>query len=361
MATNKNQHYVPKCHLKPFTLGGEGRAITLYNLDARRLIENAPVKNQCSRDNFYGKDQQLEAEIQALERAYSEVRNAVLAPRCVLSDEHRAALRRFWLMQHLRTEAASRRIFDMATNAQEFFDTDFRIQMREAVQLAMATYRKSPGTVDDMKICLLRNRTDVPFVTSDDPAILANRLHAQHAGVHDRTHSLVSAGALLLLPLSADVMCLGYDGNVYSIPHTRGSVDLRDDGDVDAFNQHQIINATANLYLRDIADEAYVARRTNDLWNRRPIARHRVKYMLVTERTARTERFQVVSRDEAEAYDGEVAISVQPVRIEPESWPRQIHLRPDAHAYSNGSVVGWVRRSQTWRRTARSFEKVRIR
>lgn len=33
MASNKNQHFVPRCHLRPFTRDTEGKVINLFNLD----------------------------------------------------------------------------------------------------------------------------------------------------------------------------------------------------------------------------------------------------------------------------------------------------------------------------------------
>ena len=95
MATNKNQHYVPRCHFKPFTKDEEGLSINLFNLDQRRLIRNAPVKNQCSGDYFYGQDAELEQLIQNLEGGYGEIRKAVHETRYRLSDDHREALRDF--------------------------------------------------------------------------------------------------------------------------------------------------------------------------------------------------------------------------------------------------------------------------
>lgn len=55
MAFNKNQHFVPKVHLRPFSLDGENLSISLINLRQMKPIPNAPVKNQCSSDYFYGK------------------------------------------------------------------------------------------------------------------------------------------------------------------------------------------------------------------------------------------------------------------------------------------------------------------
>lgn len=48
MAANKNQHFVPRCYLRPFTMDEGDAAIHVFNLDRRKLIPNAPVKNQCS-------------------------------------------------------------------------------------------------------------------------------------------------------------------------------------------------------------------------------------------------------------------------------------------------------------------------
>jgi len=55
MATNKNQHFVPRCYLRPFTLDSANVAINLFNIDRMKFVERAPVKHQCSRDYFYGR------------------------------------------------------------------------------------------------------------------------------------------------------------------------------------------------------------------------------------------------------------------------------------------------------------------
>src|SRR3546814_20350580 len=73
MAFNKNQHFVPKVHLRPFSLDGENLAISLINLRQMKPIPNAPVKNQCSSDYFYGRDPKLESAINFVENNYGEV------------------------------------------------------------------------------------------------------------------------------------------------------------------------------------------------------------------------------------------------------------------------------------------------
>src|ERR1039458_6999558 len=108
MPDKKNQHFVPRCHFKPFTLNEEGKAINLYTSVQRLLIPKAPVKNQCARDYFYGTDGQLETALGQVEDGYA---NAVR--RAVAHEETEAdldLLRFFSYLQLRRTESAMTRI-----------------------------------------------------------------------------------------------------------------------------------------------------------------------------------------------------------------------------------------------------------
>lgn len=116
MASNKNQHFVPRCYLRPFSLN-DGKTISLYNLDRDKAIFNSPLKNQCSGDYFYGKDDNLERAIQLIESTYAGELSALLQPGKKLSPTANTILPRFWLLQQLRTEAASRRTAEMSSEA----------------------------------------------------------------------------------------------------------------------------------------------------------------------------------------------------------------------------------------------------
>jgi hypothetical protein len=113
MAINKNQHFVPRCYLRPFTLNGEGLAISLINLDRKRLIQNAPVKNQCSRDYFYGSDEKLEHAIQHVESGYARALRELLRNESQFAESHKTVFNIFWLFQRFRTETAAKHAVDM--------------------------------------------------------------------------------------------------------------------------------------------------------------------------------------------------------------------------------------------------------
>jgi len=254
MANNKNQHFVPRCYLRPFTTDSANASINLFNIDRLKFIEHAPVKHQCSGDYFYGEDLALERAIQFTESTYAAALRDIFKSGYRLTDSHRELLRFFWLLQYSRTEAASIRLAEMNAAMGDVIDseiTDFRLSIRSAVQIAMRTFAENRNIADDLKICLLRNRTSIPFVTSDDPAVLTNRWHLQDKRTRGRSFGLGSSGSLLILPLSPQIMCLGYDGDVYSVPQESGWVDVRHDADIQAFNQHQFLNCRANIFVHD--------------------------------------------------------------------------------------------------------------
>ena len=85
----------------------------MFNLDRQRLISNAAVKHQCSGSYFYG-DNQKEDALQFMEQSYaSTLRHISEAQYKALNVRDEIVLRRFWLLQFLRTDASSRRAVEM--------------------------------------------------------------------------------------------------------------------------------------------------------------------------------------------------------------------------------------------------------
>lgn len=348
MATNKNQHFVPRCHLRPFTVDEANFAINVYNLDRGKFISNAPVKTQCSGDYFYGKDPKLESAIQSLEGFYATTLNEVRSPGYVLADSHRGILRRFALFQYMRTEAASKRAVEVSAGWTRLFGEraeEFRLTIKEAVQMAMGTFVDVMDILDDLKVCLLRNRTEIPFVTSDNPAIVSNRWHLEDRRVRSKSFGFGAAGALLILPLSPRLACMGYDGDVYSIAHSGGWVDVKHPHDVEAINQHQFLNCAANIYLKDLDDSAAIEKQWLAAKPRRPKERYVVHYAVLDNREGQDERYKVINRLPT-PEDGKALIHIQAVNYTPSSWPRFLGWKRQGVVYTNGTGVGYVRRER---------------
>lgn len=346
MASNKNQHFVPRCHLRPFTKGEEGASICVFNLDRQQFFVNASVKHQCSRDYFYGKSDALERAIRFIEDSYSGVVRSVRLPRHAMTESEKLVLRRFWLLQYMRTEAASRRSVEIATESDRVAGVEalsFRYDVQQAVQLAMRTYADTMDCIDDLKVCLIRNRTSVPFITSDDPAVLANRLYLEDKRIAGRSFGLQSAGLLAILPLTPRILCLAYDGEVYSVRHERGWAEIRNDADAKAFNHQQFLNCSASIFLHDYSAAEKIRSAFATAQARRLPARHAVHIAVFDQAVGDYSRYRVVPPDEAKTHN-DALIHSEALYPTPTVWPSLLRWRRGGSVYTNGTGIKYVRK-----------------
>ncbi|MGR4865081.1 DUF4238 domain-containing protein [Caulobacter sp. LARHSG274] len=348
MADNKNQHFVPRCHLKPFSLDGAGLAINLFNLTRCQAIESAPLKHQCSRDYFYGKDPLLERAINTVENGYVEGLRRLLERTPRIDPVVNISLKRFIYLQQMRTEAASRSAAMMAFAMLDVPGNDLprpslKEAMFEGVQAAMLAYADTMSIVDDLQLCLVRNRSNTPFITSDNPAVLTNRWHHSDERTQGRSFGAKTAGAIFVMPLSPSLLALLFDPDVYAVAQRRGVVDLIHNVDARALNQHQVLNCAANLYFRDWERRGSIAAQVEAVKMRRPDQLHEVHYAVKAETTDWGSRYDVRDLASIQLGRDEVLIHVIGVKPEPTRWPSFLTMRPDGVVWSNGTGAGFTR------------------
>lgn len=362
LATNKNQHFVPRCYLRPFTLGSEDAAINLFNLDRKKLISNAPVKNQCSKDYFYGKDEQLEKAIQLIESGYGQALRDLIQNSRTLTEGNKTVFRTFWLFQHLRTEAAAMRAVQMAEATRTLADLpleEFTLGIKEAVQMACRAFSESMHEIDDLKFCIVKNKTEIPFITSDNPAVLTNKWRLDKDRAPGHSFGVGSAGMLALLPLTPKLFFLGYDGDVYSVPNERGVVEMKSARDVIALNQHQFLQCVANVYVHDPSHEEALVKHYSEIESVRPKVRHVVHYAQIDRRVGDHTRYVVIPPEERDRTK-EAIMHSQVIHPHPGVWPSQIRIRSNGSVYTNGTGMGYVRLSRTFVASRREFWRERV-
>lgn len=349
MPANKNQHFVPRCHLRPFTLNEDDAAINVFNLDRKLFITGAPVKNQCSGDYFYGADEDLEKGIQLIESAYGPaLKKAVANPRLLTNDDNSIFLL-FWLFQYFRTEAAAKRNVEMSKSTGRLADieeSESSLSIKDAVQIAMRTFAGSMHVIDDLKFCLVKNKTRLPFITSDNPAVLTNRWHIESRRTRGLSFGLPHAGALALLPLTPSLLFLAYDGDIYSVPHDGGIVEVRSARDVISFNQHQFLQCNSNVYVRDGTHAEIIQQHYKDVEEIRPKSRHVVHYAEFEKTVGEHKRYIVVSLENRDKSK-EAIMHTQVIHPRPAFWPSQVRMRTKGSFYTNGTGMGYVRYAHT--------------
>lgn len=348
MTINKNQHFVPRCHLRPFTLDSKNAAINVFNLERKKLITNAPVKNQCSGDYFYGQDQRLEDAIQSLESGYAQALRSLMNDSRLLSEENQEAFKFFWIFQHMRTEAAAKSMVAMADSFKGLAEEESKswsLSIKQAVQMACRSYVDSMHEIDDLKFCILKNKTPIPFITSDNPAVLTNMWRLIKNRSPGRSFGIGSAGLITILPLSPRLLFLGYDGDVYSVPNERGIVEVKSSRDAIALNRHQFLQCASNVYVHDHAQKDSLTTQFEDIATSRPKTRHVVNYAQFDRIVGNYTRYEVMPREELD-NNKEAMLHSQVIHPHPGIWPTQIRIRSKGRVYTNGTGLGYVRLSR---------------
>ena len=336
-------------------------AISLFNLERKKLIANAPVKNQCSMDYFYGTDEQLEEAIQLIESGYSQALRDLIRDSRTLSEGNKTVFRTFWLFQHLRTEAAALSAVQMAESTRNLADLppgEFSLSIKEAVQIACRTFASAMHELDDLKFCIIKNKTDFPFITSDNPAVLTNRWQLDNKKTNGLSFGMGSAGMLALLPLTPKLLLLGYDGDVYCVPNESGIVEIRSTRDAIALNRHQLLQCVANVYVHDVAHEEALMKHYTEIESARPKARHVVHYAQIDRAIGNHTRYVVIPK-EGRDKTKEAIMHSQVIHPNPEKWPSQIKIRTNGSVYNNGTGMGYVRFSRTVMANGPAFKRER--
>lgn len=354
MPDYKNQHFVPRAHFKPFSLGGEGKAVHLYLIHKGRPVWNAPVGGQCSKPYFYGQDGQLEKLLARIEGAYATLIRKMSDETYKLDGEDRWLLRYFILLQSLRTaEQVARGMARMSkmtdflrkselAHGQEWDPANDPTNKSVLQELMLAfNDQLQAGTVNDLKVVIVRNRTGQDFVTSDDPAVMTNRWLLQRKSI--RSFGFNAAGLILFLPLGPRALVLAYDPAVYSVPSSAsGKVDLTKESDVLAFNEHQYMRAASAVYFARKSDAARVAAEYKaatpfrpERWDEFTVARR--------ESESATHTKFVVDEPDAVAKEDHVFFHLASEWPIPPRWPSFLRYRSNAHGYTRGRLI--VRRA----------------
>jgi hypothetical protein len=305
---------------------------------------------------LYGKSKKIERSLADIEGSFNSLRARVIAGSNDASDLR--GLRFFSHLQLRRTEMAVKRIresYEMMTenvlgdkNAVGIPDDHALIM--ESLHFCLSTQ----GYLDDLKIRVVENRTNIDFVISDDPAILMNRYAAQKLG--GVGFGVVSSGLILALPISPDFAVISYDGQVYTVPDLiEGRIILTRDADVEALNELQFLKAAENIYFNSWDDREYVREQFLAYKDNRPSAWSEITHF-VPDTTGKShyrirgepQRYRVGTLEEGKkAGQSLMAMSFKyPV---PRRWFPPLKFRPKLKTFYEGTGVGHVRK-EAWLR-----------
>lgn len=266
--STKNQHYVPQFLLKKFSL--DRKTIKVYQKDKGRIIENAPIKNQCSKKWFYGKGK-TEDKLSQLEGDGAKVIKRVLEDKKVDFKE-KAQLYQFIYLQSIRTlkkinlinettKEVKKKILrsmaeieglkDIDEIISEIVEQDSMMAPEELVKKSEVDYKRILDL--DFVILKIENLEKIKqneFIIGDSPVVHYNYYFQRFNGGLERY------GEMIIMPLSPYETIILYDKNIYDFYNiNKNKVIYIGIEDIQKLNSLQYINCDRNIYFKTTLDE----------------------------------------------------------------------------------------------------------
>jgi hypothetical protein len=359
--SNKNQHFVSQVYLRWFGIPHEDadpKAINLYAIRARKIVQDASIKHQCSGDYFYGRDRPIEDFLQFFETRYgaamASLERGEVFPRLI------EALMQFLFLQYVRTPF---QLNERLRLIDEFAALEIKgKRVREGLpepdsvremQHQLYIFAKEHSAFEDLAPVILVNTTNSPFISSDNPALVMNKLYSQRYG--DPTAGLISAGAIALMPLTPRLALLAYDADVYRPIGEDSVYEIRRESDVDRVNELQVARASDTLFFQASTDAKYVEW-LFDKYSSGRKAEWSLTWVGIRDgEDDRFERYRTLKSEDQDSLEPRIQ-SMSPILPAPSTWPTFLKFKMRPKGWTTGSLVGFVRKAHTNR--GRGFREV---
>jgi hypothetical protein len=296
MAQRANQHYVPQFYFRYFSQNG--KSICVLNRNNGLTIKSASIKDQASKNYFYG-DEKIEQTLSEMEKLFSsalrQIKEDLCFEKCTpenyalflqnISHQRSRTMKAIKSNKPMRDKLAQLYVECMVNNNDHLLNDETKDMFLNNIQLAEANPQEwqsmymniaieNAGSLCDLLPVILKNKTNRPFIFGDAPVIFINPYlkNITSQGVLGTQ----SSGLIILYPIGSTHSIMLIDERAYRIKKLRGSVlAVRDLKDVAALNKLQIHNASSAVYFSDNQYSQYVA----NLWmqEKRKLVEHQCK------------------------------------------------------------------------------------
>lgn len=255
---NKSHHYVPRFYLRNFSRSG--KSVDLFNIDSQRLIKNAPIKGQCCRDYFYGKNPDNEKSLSAAEGEVAQLFRLISQH---VRLPHYFTAGHLLLCFHVATQASRTQYAADIVNAfvdgmtREIIKHDPSITQDMLAQVKFgydnpALISTAQGAIGfpllmDLECRVLLAPRGTEFITSDNPVVMYNQFMLWRT--EGSNTGMASKGLQIFFPIWPFLTLVMYDRDVYHFGRAKlAPVHMASVMDVHELNMLQVAAASKNVY-----------------------------------------------------------------------------------------------------------------
>ena len=268
MPEKKKHHYVPKFHLRNFSIDQNGKQLKICRKQPFLIIGNGDLRSQGYVKNFYGETDEYENALADFEGVVSKIIQFVVKHETIPkkgTDEYNN-LHFHTMLQNSRTKAAADDVNKLTENTIKSItkgDARFEklgeklvFEMDQPIFLALHALYKSLPKTEDFKLII--NRSPRSFLTSDCPVLLYNQFleRRKHPGGH---LGLATKGLQIIFPIHPKYALFFYDERTYNVGYKRRrTVFTEDISDIDSINLLQYLTADSVLFTNETISDHYL-------------------------------------------------------------------------------------------------------
>jgi hypothetical protein len=273
MTKKKRHHYIPRFYLKRFSVNNEGIFLGLYNLNNRKFVKNAPLKNQAYENFLYGEDNVLEDALAEMEGNVAKMFYSWTEEKLLYAPPPETngfkLLKQFILCQKFRTPKSGNDTMETLNQGlkkvfNELKPDDWKSIKNGTLVHLNPIFLRLRNAINHERLLnfldckFIVNLSLLPFITSDSPVIFYNQL-LEKAGNYIGATGLVSKGLQMFYPIHPRLMICLYDPEVYDFNiENNDCCSTESIDEVHQLNGLQLANCNSQLFFDDLISEDYI-------------------------------------------------------------------------------------------------------
>lgn len=226
----RRQHYVPKFYLRNFSKNN--KSVGMYLFKSNKIIEHGSINDNLWEEYFYGEDAVVENKLAEYEGRWNDIISSIIKTEKLPEIERELTLMRYFiLISSARTlkrgnqmnndyTALIKKLFKV--EEPELFDKVMNVN-QDGLSVRMeyptlhpinAAQQFVPMMID-LRMDLLINRSEIDYITSDNPTVFYNQLFQEKN--LSRGFGWGEQGVQFIIPVSPRIVICMYDSEVYDI------------------------------------------------------------------------------------------------------------------------------------------------
>jgi len=277
MSNKKNQHFVPKLHLRNFSFEKNNKQIGVYNIHTGFFIQKAKLKFQASKPFFYGKDLDIENFLQIVESDSSTLIHQIIKDNIIpkFSSEEHGKILIYIILLLLRNPILIENIASYEKGMNNVIEKKFpkakhiggANSLRDNLPnvFALSLIKRACLYTRDLHFKIIINKSDIKFLTSDNPVIKYNQLLEKQNWINGGTTAFASLGLQYYIALNPETLIMFYDPATYKVGNKmEKTIEVTNNTDIMQLNLLHFLNCNSNVFFNELFTEKII----NDYFNR---------------------------------------------------------------------------------------------